>query len=905
MTTKSNALYFKNDCTLLSSEEIGGKGRSLAILSKNKINVPKWIILTTKIYEYILGDSLREIDQILNGIDQLNSKNKSEQIRNLIEKKEIPNELIDEILKEIKSSLQLQPDILVAVRSSGTDEDSDENSFAGQLDTFLFQKVDYQIINSILKCMSSAFSERALSYRISKNISMEKIRTAVVIQEMAFGETSGVAFTANPISGDPEQMLISAVFGIGEGIVSGELDADNWVIKSNGEIISETIVTKSEKITFNKKVGHGTINEDVDLKIQNSKSLSDTQLKELQSICLKIEQDIYHGQPQDIEWTLKNNQFIILQSRPITSYALLRKKDKYIVFDNSNVVESYAGVPSPLTYSFASASFRGTFRGVFERIGMSEKRLLELEPIFTNMLGYIDGRMYYNLLNWYRYFYEIPIGGNNVQEFDRLIGIEEKNAVTPPIDPSRTLIEEIKRQYVGLRMRWQIKNIAWVAKDFENHFFKHNGKYVNEFFLTQKNTELLEIYKHVFRYGSPYWDGEIVNFIGAQRGFADLVKILTDLGFSDPLSIQNDLIGGDGGIASMRPTNEMMAIANVVRENPNLKKMFSDIEVENLINEIQFSVDPKVIEIKQRIDKFIEDYGCRCMNELKLEEPTYREDPTFVYSTIKSYVLKKPEALEKQLEHQLTARSNAEKMLYSKVKFYNIFKVKAAVEKVRRHVYYREELRLIRGKYWGIVRRLFMAIGRNFKADGVISHEADIFLLKVNEIEELIEGRSPDYGYVDKLIELRKIEREDRLKKETPSRIHSYGDVSVQNSIVQEHNQTNSSNLVSDDPNTMFGIPCGPGTIEYRARVVAYGEIIHNLEGKILVTERTDPGWIPLYPSISGLIIERGSVLSHSAVVAREMGIPTVVGVNKATKMINSDDLVFIDGGKGMIKIIK
>jgi pyruvate,water dikinase len=246
-------------------------------------------------------------------------------------------------------------------------------------------------------------------------------------------------------------------------------------------------------------------------------------------------------------------------------------------------------------------------------------------------------------------------------------------------------------------------------------------------------------------------------------------------------------------------------------------------------------------------------------------------------------------------------RDKAEKIVFAHFSLFKKRKFKKILRKTRFHIKYREELRFMRTKIYGIIRSIMNAIGRNFYQDKIIMNSKDIFYLTVDEVFELIEGRSPNQHILKDLIELRKKDFEAQKLQEGYERMYFYGDI-YRNNFVEILSDSEIEIMdENSDPNKMQGVPCSPGIIENVAKIVLTPEDA-TLNGEILVTKRTDPGWVPLFPSISGLLIERGSVLSHSAVVAREMGIPTVVGLRKVTEKIKTGDRLKLDGGSGMVE---
>ncbi|MFA5161645.1 MAG: PEP/pyruvate-binding domain-containing protein [Elusimicrobiales bacterium] len=836
----------------------GGKAHNLARLEGCGVRVPKWTAVTAEGFERLPGGAKYAPDMRQRRQFAADARQKLGMCR------------------------------LVAVRSSAADEDSAQHSFAGQLDSFLFQPVDDNLLETVLRCHRSAFGERAAAYRRAREL-RGKTRAAVIIQEMVAADVSGVAFTANPLTGDPETMLVSAVYGMGEGLVSGALDADLWTLDGEGNILSETICDKREKLVFNEEFGRGLVKINVDENLRLRPALGKKQLAELARACREIEKTAGGFVPQDIEFCFRGDELFILQTRTIAAFSGLRKEPRHALFDNSNVVESYAGVVKPLTFSFISESFRATYSGVLERLGFSRGFLEANAALLENMLGTSGGRVYYNLLNWYAYLSLIPGPESTIADHNRMIGAQDCGGGFALRRATRT--EEMR---AGLLLRWKILTARRGAEKFAANFHKQNARWLKSDFAGMGNGELLAAYREVFSNCSARWDAEIINAIGVLRCSGELRRLLAALG-PECLALYSDLLGGGGSIASLRPALEMAAIAGKIRGNPQWRELFASKSPLEL--RVEILETGKWPELRKRFSAFLEEYGCRCMNELKLEEDTLRENPDFLFETVKAYAAKPPDILGKSLDAQAKTRAKAEAAVFARAGFFGGLRLRLALRRTRYHVYAREELRFLRGKYFGIVRRLVNSAGRNLHADGVIDNPADIFFLKIAEIFELAEGRSPDLRHVKRLIALRKEEHEEHLKQQPPGRFYAYGDVCALRFAPLRAAATGGADGV------LRGTPCGPGSAKGTARVALSGADARGLNGEILVAERTDPGWIPLFPSISALVVEKGSVLSHSAVVAREMGIPAVVGVAEAAKKISSGQTVEVDGNAGTVKI--
>jgi len=377
----------------------GGKGFNLYKLTNESIAVPQWVTLGAQIFSlFIESNSLASpISSLVAQFDksQNNLKEISQKIRELILNAPIPENLIQEIIQGYSS---LKSD-LISVRSSAIDEDSSDHSFAGQLSSYLYVRDQEKMLESVKKCWASAYSERGLSYRLQNQLDVENIGVAVVLQKMIDSEKSGVVFTADPVKGSGDVCFINSVFGVGEGLVSGALEGDTFVVgKSDSKIIESQIAEKNQKMV-----------QDVDQQschlvplpseLQNQPSLEPSEIEELVNVCLKIEE--FYKIPQDIEWAIAEGQLYILQARPITTNVFNNKGLLYL-WDNSNIVESYGGLTLPLTFDFARYVYHSVYIQFCEVLMIPHKQIKEMDYFLRNMLGIFYGRVYYNLLNWYK-----------------------------------------------------------------------------------------------------------------------------------------------------------------------------------------------------------------------------------------------------------------------------------------------------------------------------------------------------------------------------------------------------------------------------------------------------------------------------------------------------------------------
>ncbi len=413
-------VIWDNEEVISSSEAIklvGGKALGLHELKSIGIIAPSWATISSILFRRIC-----ETDRLLTGhfkLKDIKPLEKAGRIRDHLKNIQLET-AYQNILAEVWDKLSEGEKKPVAVRSSAADEDSKALSFAGQMDSFLNIRSFEAFLNAIRNCWASLFSERAVLYRIQNGIDPWTAQIAVIAQQMIEAEISGVIFTANPLTGNPREMLVSSTWGLGEGLVSGALDADTFVIDSNGELIRSEVAEKKQRIIYNRS--GGTITAEVESHQQNIPSLDKEQLKKLHTMALKVQD--FKNMPMDIEFGITDSKIFLLQARPITNLKKYRLKDNLNVWDNSNIAESYSGVTTPLTFSFIRKAYFAVYWQFCETIGVDKKTIFKNRHVFENMLGLIEGRVYYNLLNWYRLVSLMPGFKYNKRFMEQMMGLQ-------------------------------------------------------------------------------------------------------------------------------------------------------------------------------------------------------------------------------------------------------------------------------------------------------------------------------------------------------------------------------------------------------------------------------------------------------------------------------------------------
>src|SRR5436189_4533207 len=740
---------------------------------------------------------------------------------------------------------------LFAVRSSAVGEDAAGASFAGMHESFL-NVPRSEIASAIEKVRASAYSERALAYRKEHGIAIDDQPMPVIVQQMIHSQTSGVVFTANPTTQDTNEIVISALFGLGEGLVSQGFDADTFVVQKSDLSIHAEIVEKKEAVG-------------VRVENPNAPSLTDEQVRELAKTSIAIENAF--GTPQDIEFAFDANGLWILQARPITTIEEYGPAaGNRLLWDNSNIVESFSGVTSPMTFSVIRRAYAIVYRLFAQVMGIPERVVKENKYVFENTLGLFRGQVFYNLLNWYAMVRLFPGYEQNRKFMESMMGVRETTAAP----------EQKTSRLAMLPLVWRLmRNFARINKltaEFEANFKTHYDRWSSIDFDALRPHELMQLYYEFEDRVLWSWRAPIINDFFVMIFYGTLKKLTP---------LHNDLLSGEGGIESTEPAKMLLRIADLARPNDALRDAITRGDLKAARVHEKFA---------QQFDRYLELYGFRGMNELKLEEPPLRDRPDVVLSFIRNYLVNEVKA-QPDVRAQAGARAFAELSFPKKIAFRFVLK------RARTGVRNRENMRFARTRIFGLVREVVRAMGRRLTEEHILDSPGDVFYLGLEELWDYVKGTALTTD-LRGLAALRKKEFDEyRANPDIDERFETFG-------MAHNRNRFRSrSGAAAASAAGITGIACSPGIVTGPVKVLRSPNDDLRLNGEILVAERTDPGWVPLYPSISGLLIERGSILSHSAIVAREMGIPTIVGIRGLTQLVKTDDVVTMDGSTGVVEL--
>jgi len=788
-------------------------------------------------------------------------------------------------------------DGLLAVRSSAVDEDGGEHSFAGQLDSFLAVR-PAEIAGKVAAVWRSAFSERILAYRASRHLGPPR-PPAVLVQRLIPAAAAGVAFSADPVDGRWGVAVISAVVGLGTRLVGGEGAADTWRVNRAGKIIARDVVEKSH--AHRAKPGDsGEGVADAPVADPRAPALTDAQVTAVAGLARRCAHA--RGRPQDIEWAFQGGELFLLQSRPITTLATMADPDgRAALWDNSNIAESYGGVTTPLTYSFARRAYEEVYRQFCRLMGVREKAIADHAETFRAMIGCVRGRVYYDLLNWYRVLALLPGFQANRAFMEQMMGVKEG---LPP-----ELAGEFLPAGPWDRFRDSLRLALSIGGLLRNHLTMRRqvrAFYVrlNEALATpavpleeQRADELVASYRVLERKLLTRWDAPLTNDFFAMIFYGVLRKLCVTWCADADGTVQNDLVGGEGGVVSAEPAVRVRDLAGLARADADFAAL---LRTGNLAAVL--AAARRRPAFWRGYQDYLARFGDRCLEELKLESATLEDDPLPLLRAVGHFAARDAHAAT---DHAVVARRAAETRVAERLRGHPFRRAVFSwvLGNARARVRDRENLRFERTRLFGRARRIVVELGKRLAAVGVLDAPRDVFYLELEEILGFVSGTATCHD-LRALAGARAAAYARYRSEAAPAdRFPTRGWVGATNRFERA---TGSASTPTEDAGVDMrkGIGCCPGIVRGRARVVRDPRGVELPTGAILVAERTDPGWIMLFPAAAGLVVERGSLLSHSAIVARELGLPAAVSVPGCTAWITDGEWIELDGTTGTVRKI-
>ncbi|MED3891632.1 phosphoenolpyruvate synthase [Peribacillus frigoritolerans] len=853
---------------------VGGKGMNLGECSKiDGILVPEGFCVTTEAFKRVIGEN-DELHQLLDqlAVQKVDERKRiseiSRKIRDLIEGIEIDKGIEEDIDRCL---LTFGFEHAYAVRSSATAEDLPFASFAGQQDTYLNIKGKDAILQHISKCWASLFTDRAVIYRMQNGFDHRKVYLSVVIQRMIFPQASGILFTADPVSSNRKVLSIDASFGLGEALVSGLVSADNYKVQE-GRIVEKKISAKKLAI-YARKEG-GTVEKEIEPGQQVLSTLSDEQVLGLERIGRKLE--AHFGCPQDIEWCLVDDTFYIVQSRPITTlYPIPEANDQENhVYVSVGHQQMMTDAMKPLGLSFWLLTTPAPMRIAGGRLFVDVTHMVaspESRKMLVEAMGQHDPLMKDALINIIERGDFIKSVPNDKQEQSS----GKSNKSVPSAD-SRAQIENDPTIVSDL-----IKRSQTSIEELKQNIQTKSGSELFDFIL-----EDIQILKKILF--DPQSSAVFMAAIDASSWINEKMnKWLGEKNAADTLSqsVPNN-ITSEMGLA-------LMDVADVIRPYPKVIDYLQQVKDDNFMDElVKFDGGQ---ETQDAIYDYLGKYGMRCAGEIDITKTRWSEKPTtlvpVILSNIKNFEpnasnLKfeqgRQEALKKELEilDRLKQLPDGEQ----KAK-----ETKRMISLIRNFIGYREYPKYGMVNRYFVYKQSLLKEAEQLVQANVIHEKEDIYYLTFEELHEVVRTNKLDYQMISK----RKDEYRLYEKLTPPRVITSDGEI-----IVGEYKR---DNLTAE---AIVGLPVSSGIIEGRARVILNMEDADLEDGDILVTTFTDPSWTPLFVSIKGLVTEVGGLMTHGAVIAREYGLPAVVGVVNATKLIKDGQRIRVNGTEGYIEIL-
>ncbi|EOP75017.1 pyruvate, water dikinase [Bacillus cereus VDM006] len=852
---------------------VGGKGLNLGELSKIQgIQVPEGFCITTVGYQKAIEQN-ETFQALLDQITMLKVEDRnqiseiSRKIRQIIMEVEIPSDVVKAVADYLS---QFGDEHAYAVRSSATAEDLPHASFAGQQDTYLNIIGKEAILQHISKCWASLFTDRAVIYRMQNRFDHSQVYLSVIVQRMVFPQASGILFTADPITSNRKLLSIDASFGLGEALVSGLVSADCYKVQED-KIVDKMIATKKLAI-YARKEG-GTEARQIDPDQQKTQTLTEQQILQLARIGRQIE--AYFGCPQDIEWCLVDDTFYIVQSRPITTLYPIPE-----VNDQENHV-------------YVSVGHQQMMTDPLKPLGMSLFQLTSFGPRFK-----AGGRLF------------VDITHNLASPVSRKTIIDTLGQSDPLIkDALMTIIERedfIKSSPDGKKVPSPSKSNKGISSSgfqaqIENdptivfNLIKSSQTSIEELkqnIQTKSGSDLFDfILEDIQQLKKILFDPQSLGVIMAAMDASTWInekmnKWLGEKNVADTLSqsVPNN-ITSEMGLA-------LLDVADVIRPYLEVIDYLQQVKDDDFLDElVKFDGGQ---ETQDAIYDYLSKYGMRCTGEIDITKTRWSEKPTtlvpMILGNIKNF---EPNASNRKFEQGRQKALKKEQELLDRLKQLpdgeqKAKETKRMIDLIRNFIGYREYPKYGMVNRYFVYKQALLKEAEQLVQANVIHEKEDIYYLTFEELHEVVRTNKLDYQIISK--------RKDEYKlyeKLTPPRvITSDGEI-----IVGEYKR---ENLPAE---AIVGLPVSSGVIEGRARVILNMEDAVLEDGDILVTSFTDPSWTPLFVSIKGLVTEVGGLMTHGAVIAREYGLPAVVGVENATKLIKDGQRIRVHGTEGYIEV--
>ncbi|MFD9870050.1 rifamycin-inactivating phosphotransferase [Streptomyces niveus] len=850
---------------------VGGKGAHLGVLSRVEgIRVPGGFCVTTDAFRRIMAQA-PSIDDRLDELSRLDPDDReaigtlSARIRRTIEAVAVPDDLAAAITRSLA---RLGEGTACAVRSSATAEDLPTASFAGQQDTYLNVMGPEAVLRHISRCWASLFTERAVSYRRRNGIDHRTVHMAVVVQRMVFPRAAGILFTADPVTGNRKVATVDAGFGLGEALVSGLVNPDVFKVR-DGEVVGRTIAAKERAV--HALPGGGTREVAIDSRRQEQPALTDAQAVRLVDLGRRIE--AHFGCPQDIEWCLVDDEFRIVQSRPVTTLFPIPEAgdEENHVYLSVGHQQMMTDPMKPLGLSLWQLTAMAPMREAGGRLFVdatarlaspaSRAALLDVvgrgDPLIRDALE--------TVLDRDGFVPSLPDAGP---------GGPPAAAPGPPgapapieTDPAvvAELIERSRASLAALRSDIRTKS-GPALFDFLLETFEEHRRVLGDPLSIQVIMAGME---------ATWWLNDKLGEWLGEKNAADTLTL------SAPGNVTSEM-----GLA-------LLDVADVIRSRPEVVAFLRGVGDEGFLDEL--AKLPGGAEAREAIESYLDRYGMRCVGEIDITRPRWSERPgTLVPAILDNVRNFEPGAAGRRFEEGRRKAREKEQDVLSRLRALpdgdrKADETKRMIDRVRTFIGYREYPKYgIISRYFVYKQALMEEAGRLVRA-GVLAEREDVFYLTFREFQDVALSERVD----------------ERLIHERKEAFRSYRALTPPRVLTSEGEAVNGAYRRDDaPPGALIGLPVSAGTVEGRARVILDMARADLEPGDILITAYTDPSWSPLFVGIAGLVTEVGGLMTHGAVIAREYGLPAVVGVQRATRLIPDGSRIRVHGTDGYVEIL-
>ncbi|UZJ78740.1 phosphoenolpyruvate synthase [Fictibacillus sp. KU28468] len=850
---------------------VGGKGLNLGELSKIQgIHVPEGFCVTTEGYQKAIEQN-KTFQALLDELTRLKAEDRdqigeiSKQIRQIIMEAEIPSDVVKAVADYLS---RFGDEHAYAVRSSATAEDLPYASFAGQQDTYLNIIGKEAILQHISKCWASLFTDRAVIYRIQNGFDHRQVYLSVIVQRMVFPKASGVLFTADPMTSNRKLLSIDASFGLGEALVSGLVSPDCYKVQ-DGEIVDKRIAAK-KLASYGRKEG-GTETRPIDPDQQKTQTLTELQILQLERMGRQIE--AYFGSPQDIEWCLADETFYIVQSRPITTLYPIPEADDHEnhVYISVGHQQMMTDAIKPLGLSFFLLVTPAPMKRAGGRLFVDATQHLASPSRRNSLLqtmGEHDPLMkdaLMTVINREDFIKTVP--DQESAQGQRKPG--PSAAVSSPNENDPTIVPElIKKSEASIEaLKQSIKNKSGL--DLMD-FIQEDIQELRKILFNPQSTAVF-----MAAFDASAWINKHMDEWLGEKNAADT------LNQSVPHNITSEM-----GLA-------LLDVADVIRPYPEVIEYLQQVKDDHFLDGLNQFAGGK--QTRDAFHDFLNKYGMRCPGEIDITRSRWSEKPTALVPLILSNIKNvEPNESSRKFEQGQEVALKKEQELIERLMQLPDGQQKAEETKQKIRIFrnfigYREYPKYGMIHRYFIYKQALLKEAEQLVQANVIHEKEDIYYLTFEELGEAVRTNKLD----EQIISKRKDEYKLYEKLTPPRVITSDGEI-----ITGKYKR---ENIPAE---AIAGLPVSSGVIEGRARVILNMEDADLEEGDILVTSFTDPSWTPLFVSIKGLVTEVGGLMTHGAVIAREYGLPAVVGVENATERIRDGQQIRVHGTEGYIEIL-